>query len=798
MTNWNPSAPDVIGVEFLPDRDDGTGSSTPPGMGLADSLVGAAMTLPSSTTETITNLRVLLSDPDASGGAPGKVLAEILTAGAEVPTGVATATFRPNGQANNTGWLNQAASSTVYTAVNGATVDTSRYMEASSPGGSGAAVDLEFDTAGALAGKRIMAIRMVVAGLITSGFDAMLTTSIVGSSTEYVGFSQFAGPAPYVVTSSDLGEMYLGDGLANPIYPWTVAQLQALDAGTARFRFQIASLGAATLRVFQIYLEVDYCDENRLAVATVAGANAGGGGGDPYGWQQSATLRTPTGGTHWSKANGTDFTVLLRRYRMPGHLAGWNNPRMKAPYLRGVAESIQPAGVATYAPTLTVAGGVSSLGPALNRVLGVVLLTSAPAQSVDSQPYAIVTSLDVTSAGGPWQQEISGASAQDYGGVTVPVAHDSDPGLDDLTVELRRRSDSALLATATITQAEVDAQGPSGSSPWTIMQAPFAAPVTLAAATQYYLAFSTAGSGTWSIPVLDGADTITVTGAGSYGNETDVVTRSFDYTIGDAAVNVFVLPDAVADVAATAAAVPLNDPPGGCALTGLPYVAVTWTATALGGTFGAYDVQRLGVDGVTWERIAWITDEAVEEFDDFEARLGVQESYRVRVVTASGIESPWSATVTATAAAAGCGYTFTSNEAPEMSVAYADVYDRAAERRYRFPEADEVVVRRMYGRDFQVAFRPISRRGVTFDRTLLIAALTAPAAGVGPAAADALRDLAHSTLSYVAVRDEQGNRWFGSITVPDLSVRQPSNLHRVTVTFVETTATPSTPDAVAP
>src|SRR5690606_9920757 len=137
---------------------------------------------------------------------------------------------------------------------------------------------------------------------------------------------------------------------------------------------------------------------------------------------------------------------------------------------------------------------------------------------------------------------------------------------------------------------------------------------------------------------------------------------------------------------------------------------------------------------------------------------------------------------------------FTSNEAPEMSVAYADTYDRVAQREYDFPEADEVVTRRLYGRDYQVAFRPLERRGVTFRRTLLVRPPVADGA-LGPAAVDALRDLAAATLSYVTVRDEAGNRWFGSITVPELRVRQPAGFHWVTLTFVETTATPSTPDA---
>jgi hypothetical protein len=54
--------------------------------------------------------------------------------------------------------------------------------------------------------------------------------------------------------------------------------------------------------------------------------------------------------------------------------------------------------------------------------------------------------------------------------------------------------------------------------------------------------------------------------------------------------------------------------------------------------------------------------------------------------------------------------------------------------------------------------------------------------------------MAWDDVSYVCVRDEEGNRWFASINVPNGVVRNRRRLYVATVQIVEVTDTPSPVD----
>lgn len=221
-------------------------------------------------------------------------------------------------------------------------------------------------------------------------------------------------------------------------------------------------------------------------------------------------------------------------------------------------------------------------------------------------------------------------------------------------------------------------------------------------------------------------------------------------------------------------------------------VHLTWTQSD--GSFAAYQIQRM--DPYTpWRSIARITDQDVGQFYDWEGRLGVPSTYRLRTVTDIGIASSWSDELVVTACAPECGYTFTSNEAPELNVGYTDMYPGASERTYTFPEAAFPTERAFYGRDYVVRFRPLERGGTRFTRRLLTSGFSSPVRP-GPEAFTALRDLAWASLSYVCVRDESGNRWFAGIDVPDGLIHQPGHFSFATVNVVQVTDRPSLPNAI--
>jgi len=258
----------------------------------------------------------------------------------------------------------------------------------------------------------------------------------------------------------------------------------------------------------------------------------------------------------------------------------------------------------------------------------------------------------------------------------------------------------------------------------------------------------------------------------------------------DAQAVVAVKPPLVTGVTATVTATSY----GGAAAK---YVAVSFTPPAsVPAGFAYYEVQRSDprTEGAPIARLTTVTDST---FADHEARYGEVSTYRVRAVDVYGTEGDWSnPSLVVLPALTGSPLTFTTNEAPTLSVVAEDTYTGTPTREYGFPEAAELVTRLVYGRDLPVAFRPAVKRGATFTRRLKVASgRCPPVSPVGPGRMDRLRDLAVADVSYVCVRDTAGNRFFGAITIPDGQVTNFPRLHEATVGFVETFAMPSTPGA---
>lgn len=133
----------------------------------------------------------------------------------------------------------------------------------------------------------------------------------------------------------------------------------------------------------------------------------------------------------------------------------------------------------------------------------------------------------------------------------------------------------------------------------------------------------------------------------------------------------------------------------------------------------------------------------------------------------------------------------TSNEAPQETVA-APLYftGGAPVEAFEFSEPDSVVVQRLHGRDYPVAFKPTERGGVRFQRTLLLNALSVPTRRLD-VFFQTLRDLAWDDLSYVCVLDDRGGRWFATVLVPDGSVREMNQVYLGSIDVIQTTITPS-------
>lgn len=240
-----------------------------------------------------------------------------------------------------------------------------------------------------------------------------------------------------------------------------------------------------------------------------------------------------------------------------------------------------------------------------------------------------------------------------------------------------------------------------------------------------------------------------------------------------------------------------------CIPTAIRYNRLTWTklTTPPASGFGYYELQRM--DGLTdWQTIMKATNQAASGFNDYEARVGLSSTYRIRAVDSYLFEGPWSSsissTVTEPGVTIGCqgGHIliFTSNASPTggYNLAYSSVWEGSVEEGFTFPEAGDVQLQKMYGRDFVVAFRPLERGGERFSRTVLVqaAAISPPTLGDFRS----LRDMAWADVPYICVRDEDGNRWYATVLVPSGTVRRSRQLYMAPIDVIEVTDTPAEVD----
>lgn len=247
--------------------------------------------------------------------------------------------------------------------------------------------------------------------------------------------------------------------------------------------------------------------------------------------------------------------------------------------------------------------------------------------------------------------------------------------------------------------------------------------------------------------------------------------------------------------------------PNSCIPSAIQYNEVSWTALGSASplvTGGSIELQRSD-DLSDWETIMLTEDLTTALYRDFEARVGLLSSYRIRTLNALDFAGAWvtgSGTIPAPGVTIGGSNSdgnsvliFTSNENPDANLAYVMQWEGQAIETFAFPEADEVQLQRMFGKDFFTAFHPLERGGDQFTRTILVNAAAIPAPSM--ANFHGLRDLAWASLNYVCVRDELGNRWFANILVPEGTVRMNRTKYLAQIEVSEVTDTP-TPIAEVP
>lgn len=165
-------------------------------------------------------------------------------------------------------------------------------------------------------------------------------------------------------------------------------------------------------------------------------------------------------------------------------------------------------------------------------------------------------------------------------------------------------------------------------------------------------------------------------------------------------------------------------------------------------------------------RLSNVSEFMVTCYDDWSVAYGNEVCYRVRQGRADGSISDWSPPVCETVPAPeGVDLVITAPTRPELNAAYNEAHARLpTQREFTFLDADDTDYRAVYGRDNQLAFRPLETRGVTFRRNLLVSPFCEAEVPCLEALRP-LRDLMTEPVPFLVVRDTCGNRWYASLTV---------------------------------
>lgn len=612
-----------------------------------------------------------------------------------------------------------------------------------------------------------------------------------------------------------MGEAIVDGTSATAWSHWTPEMLREMGAGGDRGIRISCQAGPGYWRINRMYLRVFHQPERRRGVGI-------GHPHTPYTWVPFE-MTTPNATGSPTVTNGNEYTVMCRRIHdynidtvAPFTVMPWR-------YMRG----LDPAGEWTN----HVQGWDMSTGivPAPGSVIdGIPTMRMVSGGSVvaTSMPYNLSRGAVVFGAHTVSQELTMAGDGTVYGQAYVVAGWNPSQGRprEPLRAEVYRVSDGVRVFSATeVTAADVDrlpVSAPSsnvddGGRVYKTVQFRFPESSALAAG-QYELRFSspdaTEDRPWWVAALIGNAHTTDQTYGGStdqaegefYSGNPSALTELSDAELSsDVLAQLVEVPAAVTGVgtsvgSTTAHHVEVCDPNvgcHGCADDTMPYVQVTWSPAPSGNPdVVAYQVDRMDDLTPDWERVATVWGRLSDTWNDHEARIGVSSQYRVRVVRDDAVTGDWSATASVLVPTGQVALAFSSNAATGMGCVYPEVWEgNEVERGWAFLEFEDVELRRIYGRNRQVAFRPIERRGDSWERTVLLNAFCT-VARPSMSTFHPLRDLAWAPIPYVCVRDGEGNRWLASLVVPEGSNRRADAagtelwLARIGVTEVADTA----------
>lgn len=469
MADYNPSSPDLIGLEFLPHAASSVAVQ-------GDN--GWVVRAPATVSETIHAIRVPLTEnSDLWNGVIVDVYsgADIATAVPGAVGALQTLTVGPTADVLRQGWTTGAGGivnlwSHVDDNPDSAASEVDKVMDPSLVVGD--FVRWRFGGVSAVpAGRRIVDVRVRMR--VMGGNIGVRWGTTVGSpgSIRTVGYT---GGTPRVV------QLTYGEDCPWTGQPWTSADLADLASGAAYLQVERAdsSSGFLVPQIFACQIQVRHYAETRVAIAR------------PGSTMDPDTVTNPMI-TPWAKAAGTTYWLVMRRYRQAGNdpVIGWRSLIVPDP----------PPSVPGTARAATVTDGLPQIGAAAatQHAPGFHLLTFwdgvTATGSVDSQPYGyLVGTANLASAGANYEQFTPAVSGT-YGIVRGLVKPPAATSTTRLRIEIRRVSDNALMGSGVeFAAADVNALPDRGDG-WRLVQGQMADGGVLIGGTAYRIVMSLVG-----------------------------------------------------------------------------------------------------------------------------------------------------------------------------------------------------------------------------------------------------------------------------------------------------------------
>jgi len=553
--------------------------------------------------------------------------------------------------------------------------------------------------------------------------------------------------------------------------------------------------------VYQVSLQVTYAAvDPRVALGHVHNP----GSAVKFGWNRFL-FQKPDGSSDWAKQSGTDYVLAVRKRSGSQPLP----LRILDSDARDGREFFDPTQVPPQAVANIVVGWdaldlAASELEELNSSMSLTMHTAGGNISPDSQPYAELTrnpffelgageKFSNVNAGSSIEQDFTTLDVdRSYRMLRMLVRSDStrQPS-QPMLVEVRRRGDDAVIVPAQPVSPQLLTRPYDRWQPIVITFDTVSTP-GFVASDQHYVRLTCNAFllRAWQVQGMSTLSTLTT------GAPPDVDDTTFDGTnsVGtfetvprpwlDYCVTMHTQPNAPQDVNV----VPVDD---GC----VGYATITWDAPIPDpscGDVSGYEVQRQDDDD--WVTIAYVIGGT--SFDDYEARRNVVTAWRVRALRSDGVFSDWAygpGDVSINTDC--CGLVFVWNGRPDLGVWYTD----ERPRRWRF--IDNRTFLEMEGRDYADEFVEDADRGDEFEVRLVVSAdgAIAPTSAPNPRgrrAFDPLLVLSGSQrprpdgnkveAPYVAVLDEQGDRWYASVLPLEAQRDEPSGLHVQTVRVRQT------------